>query len=289
MKTFVCTIRVTQRLSVSLFLPPPAGHVPSSLGVILRTTDKTVWANEFECKLLENHSSLLFNQSMFFFLFFFLRLSRSVFSFTAIELTCLIESISTNNPRIEWKKIKNGIPSYVYFQNKIAGKPLGNSLFWKLHQPVRAHYFKGMSRDLEALLNEWYLKRTWHWGLFFTLRMWMSNCNVFFSLKKGTWSTELSSESLPTSWSSTPLGQTLQSTAARWLPSMIKGTLMRSLLVLQWEVRLGGTFLRYYITDWSVIGWDFIWVKQKTMHFRNIRFSYFSFHSFSFRRNITLM
>lgn len=41
---------------------------------------------------------------------------------TAIELTCLIESISTNNPRIEWKKIKNGIPSYVYFQNKISGE-----------------------------------------------------------------------------------------------------------------------------------------------------------------------
>ena len=41
---------------------------------------------------------------------------------TAIELTCLIESISTNNPRIEWKKIKNGIPSYVYFQNRISGR-----------------------------------------------------------------------------------------------------------------------------------------------------------------------
>ncbi|CAG08906.1 unnamed protein product [Tetraodon nigroviridis] len=63
------------------------GLVPSCLGVILRTTDKIVWANEFE----------------------------------PIELTCLIESISTNNPRIEWKKIKNGIPSYVYFQNKISG------------------------------------------------------------------------------------------------------------------------------------------------------------------------
>uniref|UniRef100_A0A8C6K5Z5 Junctional adhesion molecule 3 n=1 Tax=Nothobranchius furzeri TaxID=105023 RepID=A0A8C6K5Z5_NOTFU len=62
-------------------------HVPSSLGVILRTTDKIVWVNEFE----------------------------------PIELTCLIESISTNNPRIEWKKIKSGIPSYVYFQNKITG------------------------------------------------------------------------------------------------------------------------------------------------------------------------
>ncbi|KAG7279035.1 hypothetical protein CRUP_031671 [Coryphaenoides rupestris] len=61
-------------------------HVPS-LAVILRTTDKIVWANEFE----------------------------------PIELTCLIESISTNNPRIEWKKIKNGVPSYVYFQNRISG------------------------------------------------------------------------------------------------------------------------------------------------------------------------
>uniref|UniRef100_A0A3Q2XBC2 Junctional adhesion molecule 3 n=1 Tax=Hippocampus comes TaxID=109280 RepID=A0A3Q2XBC2_HIPCM len=43
------------------------------------------------------------------------------FLFAAVELTCLIESISTNNPRIEWKKIRNGIPSYVYFQRKIAG------------------------------------------------------------------------------------------------------------------------------------------------------------------------
>ncbi|XP_061683628.1 junctional adhesion molecule 3B [Syngnathoides biaculeatus] len=62
-------------------------HIPSALTVILRTTDKIVWANEFE----------------------------------PVELTCLIESISTKNPRIEWKKIRNGIPSYVYFQKKIAG------------------------------------------------------------------------------------------------------------------------------------------------------------------------
>ncbi|XP_042595304.1 junctional adhesion molecule 3B-like [Cyprinus carpio] len=55
--------------------------------VILKTAEKSVWTNEFE----------------------------------SIELTCLIESISTNNPRIEWKKIKNGVPSYVYFQNKISG------------------------------------------------------------------------------------------------------------------------------------------------------------------------
>ncbi|XP_076833538.1 junctional adhesion molecule 3B [Brachyhypopomus gauderio] len=59
----------------------------TAFAVILRTTNKDVWANEFE----------------------------------PIELTCLIESISTNNPRIEWKKIKNGVPSYVYFQSKISG------------------------------------------------------------------------------------------------------------------------------------------------------------------------
>ncbi|MEQ2228914.1 hypothetical protein ILYODFUR_013521, partial [Ilyodon furcidens] len=75
------------RLAALIVLYTSLGHIPSSFGVILRTTDKIVWANEFE----------------------------------PIELTCLIESISTNNPRIEWKKIKNGVPSYVYFQNKISG------------------------------------------------------------------------------------------------------------------------------------------------------------------------
>ncbi|XP_023835469.1 junctional adhesion molecule 3B-like [Salvelinus sp. IW2-2015] len=75
-----------QRLMSFFILYSILGYIPS-LGVILRTTDKTVWANEFE----------------------------------PIELTCLIESISTNNPRIEWKKIQNGVPSYVYFQNQISG------------------------------------------------------------------------------------------------------------------------------------------------------------------------
>ncbi|CAB1349018.1 unnamed protein product [Coregonus sp. 'balchen'] len=75
-----------QRLTAFFILYLIFGYIPS-LGVILRTTEKTVWANEFE----------------------------------PIELTCLIESISTNNPRIEWKKIQNGVPSYVYFQNQISG------------------------------------------------------------------------------------------------------------------------------------------------------------------------
>ncbi|XP_034722503.1 junctional adhesion molecule 3B [Etheostoma cragini] len=81
-----CKMAILQ-LIACFVLYTSLGHIPSSLGVILRTTDKVVWANEFE----------------------------------PIELTCLIESISTNNPRIEWKKIKNGVPSYVYFQNRIAG------------------------------------------------------------------------------------------------------------------------------------------------------------------------
>lgn len=41
-----------------------------------------------------------------------------------IELSCLIESISTTNPRIEWKKITNEGPSYVYFDKKISGSVL---------------------------------------------------------------------------------------------------------------------------------------------------------------------
>uniref|UniRef100_H3DFI1 Junctional adhesion molecule 3 n=1 Tax=Tetraodon nigroviridis TaxID=99883 RepID=H3DFI1_TETNG len=88
-----------------------SGLVPSCLGVILRTTDKIVWANEFE----------------------------------PIELTCLIESISTNNPRIEWKKIKNGIPSYVYFQNKISEGDLENRA--QLREPANILIFNTTRSD----------------------------------------------------------------------------------------------------------------------------------------------
>ncbi|XP_077410117.1 junctional adhesion molecule 3B-like isoform X2 [Vanacampus margaritifer] len=62
-------------------------HIPSSLAVILQTTDKIVWASVSE----------------------------------SVDLTCQFESTSTNNPRIEWKKIKNGITSFVYFEKKIVG------------------------------------------------------------------------------------------------------------------------------------------------------------------------
>ncbi|XP_013867882.1 junctional adhesion molecule C [Austrofundulus limnaeus] len=98
------------RFLVCFVLYGNLGHIPSSLGVILRTTDKIVWANEFE----------------------------------PVELTCLIESISTNNPRIEWKKIKNGIPSYVYFQNKISGD-LENRA--QLREPANILIFNTSRRD----------------------------------------------------------------------------------------------------------------------------------------------
>ncbi|KAI4891410.1 hypothetical protein NFI96_026104, partial [Prochilodus magdalenae] len=62
------------------------GYV-SILAVILKTANDSPWVNEYE----------------------------------SIELSCLIESISTTNPRIEWKKIKNGKPSYVYYERQISG------------------------------------------------------------------------------------------------------------------------------------------------------------------------
>ncbi|KAJ8280635.1 hypothetical protein GJAV_G00057180 [Gymnothorax javanicus] len=56
----------------------------TTFAVTLKSLDKSPWVNELE----------------------------------SVELSCLIESISTNNPRIEWKKIKDGVPSYVYFEKK---------------------------------------------------------------------------------------------------------------------------------------------------------------------------
>ncbi|KAF3841399.1 hypothetical protein F7725_007261 [Dissostichus mawsoni] len=58
----------------------------SVLAVVLKTSNEAPWTDEFD----------------------------------RIELSCLIESISTSNPRIEWKKITNEGPSYVYFDKKIS-------------------------------------------------------------------------------------------------------------------------------------------------------------------------
>ncbi|XP_005947857.1 junctional adhesion molecule 3B [Haplochromis burtoni] len=59
----------------------------SVLAVVLKTNNASPWTNEFD----------------------------------KVELSCVIESISTINPRIEWKKITSGGPSYVYFDKKIYG------------------------------------------------------------------------------------------------------------------------------------------------------------------------
>ncbi|XP_077421517.1 junctional adhesion molecule 3B-like isoform X2 [Vanacampus margaritifer] len=83
------TMRITSALCAALicFLYAFICHVPSSLAVIVKTLDTTVWTNEFE----------------------------------PVKLTCQIESNSTDNLRIEWKKIRNGTSSYVYFDRKIVG------------------------------------------------------------------------------------------------------------------------------------------------------------------------
>uniref|UniRef100_A0A3Q2E4P7 Junctional adhesion molecule 3b n=2 Tax=Cyprinodon variegatus TaxID=28743 RepID=A0A3Q2E4P7_CYPVA len=47
--------------------------------------------------------------------------SPSTDEFNKVELSCLIETISTANPRIEWKKFTDGKPSYVYFDKRISG------------------------------------------------------------------------------------------------------------------------------------------------------------------------
>ncbi|XP_056253956.1 junctional adhesion molecule 3B [Seriola aureovittata] len=59
----------------------------SVLAVVLKTNNNSPWTDEFD----------------------------------KIELSCMIESITTTNPRIEWKKITNDGPSYVYFDKKISG------------------------------------------------------------------------------------------------------------------------------------------------------------------------
>ncbi|XP_023669365.1 junctional adhesion molecule 3B [Paramormyrops kingsleyae] len=53
--------------------------------------------------------------------------------FGSIELSCKIESIITEKPRIEWKKIKNGEPSYVYFADEVSGDLTGRA---KLMEPA---------------------------------------------------------------------------------------------------------------------------------------------------------
>lgn len=95
-----------------------AGYL-SVLAVVLKTNNASPWTNEFDSKssrlttlkkLQTSHRSWVN-----------VLVSLPVSLLTEVELSCVIESISTINPRIEWKKITSGGPSYVYFDKKIYG------------------------------------------------------------------------------------------------------------------------------------------------------------------------
>ncbi|CAH2320493.1 junctional adhesion molecule C [Pelobates cultripes] len=47
--------------------------------------------------------------------------------YQSVELSCIIKSTTTNDPRIEWKKIRNDETSYVYFDNTIQGDLKGRA------------------------------------------------------------------------------------------------------------------------------------------------------------------
>lgn len=91
------------------------------LAVTLRTTAKIVRINEFERKLPQPILAKVAFLSLPIYVPLFFALCTPFLS-AAVELTCIIDFASTYNLRIEWKKIKNGIPSYVYYRKKIVGK-----------------------------------------------------------------------------------------------------------------------------------------------------------------------
>lgn len=102
-------------------LCPFPGYV-SVLPVVLRTNDNSPWTDEFDSKIQpepmkspreKKKGPCVSDVDMV----------TLCLCPTEIELSCLIESISTINPRIEWKKITNEGPSYVYFERKISGRP----------------------------------------------------------------------------------------------------------------------------------------------------------------------
>lgn len=100
-----------------------SGYV-SVLAVVLRTNDNSPWTDEFDSKSWTERRTLLQRKGVFG--------ANSVTLCPCpaeIELSCLIESISTTNPRIEWKKITNEGPSYVYFEKKISGSGSNPQVF----------------------------------------------------------------------------------------------------------------------------------------------------------------
>ncbi|XP_069470216.1 junctional adhesion molecule C [Ambystoma mexicanum] len=48
-------------------------------------------------------------------------LTPTVMEFQSVELSCIIKSTKTPNPRIEWKKIRNDETTYVYFDDEVTG------------------------------------------------------------------------------------------------------------------------------------------------------------------------
>ncbi|MEE6485339.1 hypothetical protein FKM82_014246, partial [Ascaphus truei] len=53
--------------------------------------------------------------------------SPVVQEYQSVELSCIIKSTNTNEPRIEWKKIRGGETSYAYFDNRIQGDLLNRA------------------------------------------------------------------------------------------------------------------------------------------------------------------
>lgn len=209
---------------------------------------------------------------------------HSVF-FTAIELTCLIESISTNNPRIEWKKIKNGVPSYVYFQNKIAGKPLGNSPLLKTHQPVRPQHSKSQDSKLTQWMVPW--KNLASNSVFWTVK---SHCVCeraivlsFFPLWKG----DLEHRAQLREPANILIFNTTRSDTAEYRCEVAAIDDQRDFdeilisLAVRGMLSLDTTSLTspWLAKTYSTATFTLLWIKQNsTVHFGNRRFSSLYFH-----------
>lgn len=114
---------------------PFSGYV-GVLAVVLKTNDNSPWTDEFDSKgdrVKTLHANCKKKGA--------LRLISLCLCPAEIELSCLIESISTSNPRIEWKKITNEGPSYVYFEKKISGNRSHLRLFHCIDDTLHLLYF----------------------------------------------------------------------------------------------------------------------------------------------------
>lgn len=113
---------------------PFSGYV-GVLAVVLKTHDNSPWADEFDSKGQKSKPSPQTAKKGV------LRLISLCLCPAEVELSCLIESISTTNPRIEWKKITNEGPSYVYFEKKISGNRSHLRLFHCTDDTLHLFYF----------------------------------------------------------------------------------------------------------------------------------------------------